>query len=174
MIIYVLKQFLVLAQQMEDESVSYYQDMLGRMEDFSRNELYDSGKKLFYAGENREYNIASQVWMVLAHVMEDEKNAEIMKTVVKEMFPIKGIQTPYMYHFIVEALFEAGLKEEAVKLMKGYWGRMIELGADTYWEAFEPEQLDASPYGSPLANSYCHAWSCTPVYLICKYLAEQK
>ena len=24
----------------------------------------------------------------------------------------------------------------------------------------------ASPYGSHLMNSYCHAWSCTPAYLL--------
>ncbi len=173
MMIYVLKQFLVLAREMGDADLSHYQDMLDRMEAFSRNQLYDSDKKLFFAGKNREYHIASQAWMVLAHVMDDEENAEIMKTVVSEMFPVTGIATPYMYHYIVEALFEAGLEEDAVKLMKEYWGMMIRLGADTYWEAFEPERPGASPYGSPLANSYCHAWSCTPVYLIRKYLSGQ-
>ena len=75
-----------------------------------------------------------------------------------------------MYHHIDQALFEAGLKDEAIKLMKDYWGKMISLGADTYWEAFEPENTDYSPYGSPIVNSYCHAWSCTPVWLLHKYL----
>ena len=54
--------------------------------------------------------------------------------------------------------------------MKDYWGKMVTLGADTYWEAFDPNQPDYSPYGSPILNSYCHAWICTPVYLINKYL----
>ncbi len=35
---------------------------------------------------------------------------------------------------------------------------------------FDPERPDYSPYGSPIVNSCCHAWSCTPVYLIRKYL----
>ena len=65
---------------------------------------------------------------------------------------------------------EAGLQDEAVKLMKEYWGKMISLGADTFWEAFDPDRPGYSPYGSPIVNSYCHAWSCTPVYLIKKYL----
>ena len=42
-----------------------------------------------------------------------------------------------MYHHIVEALFEGGLEEEAIQLMKDYWGKMIDLGADTFWEAFD-------------------------------------
>ena len=88
----------------------------------------------------------------------------------KELFPVKGIATPYMYHHVTEALFEAGLKEEAIRLLKSYWGEMLRLGADTFWEAFEPENPDYSPYGNPIVSSYCHAWSCTPVYLIHKYL----
>jgi len=27
-----------------------------------------------------------------------------------------------------------------IHLMKSYWGKMISLGADTYWEAFDPDQ----------------------------------
>ena len=118
------------------------------------------------------HNIASQVWMVRAKVMSPEENKEIMKAMIDQLFPVKNIATPYMYHHIVEALFEGGLEEEAIQLMKDYWGKMIDLGADTFWEAFDPDQPDYSPYGSPILNSYCHAWSCTPVYLIHKYILK--
>jgi alpha-L-rhamnosidase len=101
--------------------------------------------------------------------MSDEENREIMTAMIDELFPVKNIATPYMYHHIVEALFEAGLKKDGIELMKSYWGKMLSLGADTYWEAFDPDQPDYSPYGTPIVNSYCHAWSCTPVYLIQKY-----
>ena len=29
-----------------------------------------------------------------------------------------------------------------------------------------PANPDESPYGSPIVNSYCHAWSCTPAYFL--------
>ena len=45
-----------------------------------------------------------------------------------------------MYHCIAEALCEGGLKDEAVKLVREYWGKMLELGADTFWEAFDPDK----------------------------------
>ena len=108
--------------------------------------------------------------MVLAHVMTDEENREILRTMISELFPVRGIATPYMYHCIADALFEGGLKDEAVKLVREYWGKMLELGADTFWEAFDPDKPEYSPYGSPIVNSYGHALSCTPVYLISKYL----
>ena len=167
--IYVLRQFIALAEIAGETDIERYREVLGRMERYSRERLYDPSRKLFVAGSG-EYNIASQVWMVLAHVMTDDENREILRTMIQELFPVRGIATPYMYHCIVEALFEGGLKDEAVKLMKDYWGKMLELGADTFWEAFDPDKPEYSPYGSPIVNSYCHAWSCTPVYLISKYL----
>ena len=167
--IYVLKQFIALAEIAGESEIESYREVLAKMVKYSREKLYDPSRKLFVAG-NGEYNIASQVWMTLAHVMTDDENREILRTMIRELFPVRGIATPYMYHCIVEALFEGGLKDEAVKLMKDYWGKMLSLGADTFWEAFDPDKPDYSPYGSPIVNSYCHAWSCTPVYLISKYL----
>ena len=41
--------------------------------------------------------------------------------------------------------------------------------ADTFWELYNPENPAESPYGSSIVNSYCHAWSCTPTYLLRKY-----
>lgn len=170
--IYALKQLIDLAKLIKDPDVSIYQNELEKLEKYAKENLFDSEKDLFISGKDKEVNIASQVWMVLAHVMDDETNHAIMEKVVKELFPIKGIATPYMYHHVDQALFEAGMNEEAIKLMKNYWGKMVSLGADTYWEAFEPEKPDYSPYGSPIVNSYCHAWSCTPVYLINKYITH--
>ena len=43
---------------------------------------------------------------------------------------------------------------------------MVKAGADTFWEVYDPSNADLSPYGSVLVNSYCHAWSCTPAYLL--------
>ena len=169
--IYVLKQFIFLAETIGEPDINFYHEKLTLISRYAREHLYRPERKLFVTG-NEEFNIASQVWMVLSGVMSPEENREIMQTTIREMFPITGIATPYMYHHIVEALFQAGLKDDAVTLMKNYWGKMIGLGADTFWEAFDPNQPDYSPYGSPIVNSYCHAWSCTPVYLIKKYLTE--
>ncbi len=167
--IYTLKQFIELAKKVQEKELSFYEEKLQILISYAKNELYDPEKHLFVSGEDREINIASQVWMVLANFLSAEENQEVMRTTVENLFPVKDIATPYMYHHVTEALFAAGLKEEAVELMKSYWGKMIDLGADTYWEAFDPDRPDYSPYGSPIVSSYCHAWSCTPAYLIKKY-----
>ena len=77
--------------------------------------------------------------------------------------------TPYMNHCYVEALIQVGMEKEAYAYMMHYWGGMMEDGADTFYELFNPGNPSESPYGSCIVNSYCHAWSCTPAYFLRKY-----
>lgn len=172
MLIYTLRRFIQLAQIVNDKEVRKYEEFLHRMTIFSQDRLFDESKGLFIVEGTNEINIASQVWMVLAEVMSEKQNYSLMENTIEGLFPIKGIATPYMYHHINEALFVAGHIDEGVRLMKEYWGEMINLGADTFWEAFVPADPNFSPYDSPMINSYCHAWSCTPAYLIDKYLIK--
>ncbi|GAF41715.1 alfa-L-rhamnosidase [Agrilactobacillus composti DSM 18527 = JCM 14202] len=169
-LIYALKQFIELAQIKTDPDISKYQAQLTLLVSASQEQLFDKATRLFVSGPERQVNIASQCWMVLAGVLPDAGNYQLMTKTIAELFPVKGVATPYMYHHIDEALFKSGHKEEAVKLLKDYWGAMVHYGADTFWEAFKPEQPDFSPYNSLAINSFCHAWSCTPTYLIRKYL----
>ena len=48
-------------------------------------------------------------------------------------------------------------------------GAMLKAGADCFWELYDPTDPDRSPYGSPVINSCCHAWSCTPAYFFRRY-----
>lgn len=171
-LIYVMKQFVALANLKHDPNLNTYKEVIEKLSQAAIEKMYDKTKGLFISGPDKEINIASQSWMVLAHVLNDEENYKLMTNAVKNLFPVTGIATPYMYHHIAEALFESGHKNDGIKLIKSYWGKMVDLGADTFWEAFEPEDLNFSPYGSPVINSYCHAWSCTPTYLIRKYLVK--
>ena len=123
---------------------------LDKLVNYSKNNLFDSEKNLFKT-EKVEYNIASQVWMVLAGVFPKEMNRKIMMTTIEKLFPIKNIATPYMYHHVTEALFVAGLKEEATELMKNLLGTDDSSRCSIlFWEAFDPDKPDYSPYGSPI------------------------
>ena len=78
--------------------------------------------------------------------------------------------TPYMNHYLVEAMIELGRKREALEYIKSFRGLMIKEGADTFYKIFVPGDPSLSPYGDPLINSRCHAWSCTPSYFIRKII----
>ena len=87
---------------------------------------------------------------------------------LKSLSP-EEIVTPYMYHYYIEALIKCGLLEDARLTMDEYWGAMVNDGADTFYELFNLKNKDESPYGGKAVLSYCHAWSCTPSYLLRKY-----
>jgi len=131
----------------------------------AREHLFDETKCLFVSGENKQVSYAANAWAVLAGIWDDEKNAEILAALEKEA-NAEMMVTPYMHHHYVEALLSCGEKEKAYKHMTSYWGGMIENGADTFYELYNPENPFESPYGSSIVNSYCHAWSCTPTYLM--------
>ena len=78
-----------------------------------------------------------------------------------------------MHHYYVMALLACGMKEKALDHVKSYWGSMVEAGADTFWESWMPDDPEASPYGGSIINSYCHAWSCTPVYILKEFFHEE-
>ena len=80
--------------------------------------------------------------------------------------------TPYMHHYYLMALLRSGHRKEAEQHLREYWGSMIGSGADTFREAWDPEHPDASPYGGAVVNSCCHAWSCTPSWIIRTQLKE--
>ena len=80
--------------------------------------------------------------------------------------------TPYMYHNYIEALIMIGEKDLALKEMESYWGGMLDEGADTFWELYNPKNPNESPYGGTIVNSYCHAWSCGPTYFLRKYFCN--
>ena len=134
----------------------------------AKKHFWDEGQGFFVSGPSRQVSWSTQAWMVLADVFEKEKSRELMLHLLEEN-PKMGVATPYAYHHVIEALLHVGEKEKALELMKTYWGGMIELGADTFWEAFDPKDPNASPYGNTQVNSFCHAWSCTPAWLLREY-----
>lgn len=131
--------------------------------------LWNDEKEIFVSGEEKQISYASQVWMTLAEVVNKEEGSKLLCRII-DIEPEMGMVTPYMNHHFVEALILCGEKEKALEYMKYYWGGMLEQGADTFWELYNPKNPSESPYGSSMVNSYCHAWSCTPTYILRKLI----
>ena len=52
--------------------------------------------------------------------------------------PVGQSDNPYFKYFLLETAFAIGRREWAFDYMKWYWGRMLEKGATTWWEFFNP------------------------------------
>lgn len=169
-LIYTLRHAIKLAELDENtEKIKRYKEYLKKAITGAMK-LWDAEKGFFVSGRKRQISWASQVWMVLADVFEDKsKNAQLLEHTIN-VNPEIHMVTPYMYHHFIEALVQNNRKEEAIKFMRSYWGEMVKDGADTFWELYDPADKNVAPYGSKMVNSYCHAWSCSPSYIIRKYL----
>lgn len=169
--IYTFKQCHALATALNDEKrMSFLEENINVLTKGAVKHLYNNEIGFFESGERNQLSWHSQIWMILAGVFEKDANANLLKRLINSDIEIRP-RTPYMYHHFIQALFDCDMKEDAIKYIKAYWGKMVELCADCFWEVFDPDNLLLSPYNSIQINSYCHAWSCTPSYFIRKYLS---
>ncbi len=120
----------------------------------------------YVSGANKQISWASQVWMVLGGAQHGD--AALLKR-LENCAHAEGMVTPYMYHNYVDALLAVGQKDKALEVLCAYWGGMLDQGADTFWELYNPVNPNESPYGGTIVNSYCHAWSCAPAYFLRKF-----
>ncbi|WP_339183995.1 sugar hydrolase [Oceanobacillus sp. FSL W7-1293] len=168
-LIYAMKKAKKLAQILNNkETYRFLQKKIEDVTESTLQHLWDKDVEFFVSGSDYQVSWASQVWMVISGVLDQKSNLKLMNRLLTEK-PSIMMNTPYMYHHLAEALLLLGEKKKTITIIKEYWGGMIKDGADTFWELYNPSNKDYSPYGSHLINSYCHAWSCTPTYLIRKY-----
>jgi len=150
------------------EEAAAWPAMARKMRAAARKHLYDRRKALFTSGPDAQLSWMSQIWMILADVVTPAQGRELLARA--EACP-EALRpgSPYGNHYLVEAMIRCGMLREARDFVCGYWGGMVRKGADTFWEVYDPADEFLSPYGFFPINSYCHAWSCTPVYFIHTY-----
>lgn len=102
----------------------------------------------------------------------DEEQKQSVKENVLLNDDILQITTPYMRFYELEALCAMGEQEYVLEEIRDYWGGMLELGATSFWEKYDPSEEGADQlamYGRPYGKSLCHAWGASPVYLFGRY-----
>ncbi|MGA2325827.1 MAG: glycoside hydrolase [Bryobacteraceae bacterium] len=164
--VYCLRQSVELAVRAGDvATAAQYRQLVARMTAAGRSAFYDATRRLFVSGPRRQLSWASQAWAAIAGIATPEEGAAALVAVAKAPDAVRP-GGPYLYHYVAQAMMRCGMRKEALDLIQSYWGGMVEAGADTFWEVYDPANPAMSPYGDPLVNSYCHAWSCTPAYLL--------
>lgn len=75
----------------------------------------------------------------------------------------------FMEYWVLAAMLEAGLTNAALAEMRRYWGRMLEYGATTCWDAVD-FRFDGIERPTTHAMSHCHGWSAGPAHLLPTYV----
>jgi len=127
---------------------------------------------------NRENGVMSaqvtpftNIFAVLFNCLEADKIKAVKENVLLNPNAMK-ITTPYMRFYELEALCTLGEQIHVLNEIRDYWGSMINLGATTFWEKYNPEEKNPellAMYGRPFGKSLCHAWGASPIYLLGKY-----
>lgn len=99
-------------------------------------------------------------------LMPNDKIRQTVKRLVSDQ-SLPMVITPYFNTFVAEALFKNGFGEEALSLLRRYWGGMLARGATTFWETFDPKTgRETAAFGESLA----HGWSSGPAYLLPRWV----
>jgi hypothetical protein len=165
-VIFCLKRALRLLEMVGDvTNQARLQRQISLMSKAAIRELYDPDRKFFVSGPDKQISWASHAWLTLAEVIDQETARSMFSRLDKCKDAIQP-SGPYLYHYIIESMMAIGLEQKAFDILEKYWGEMVKCGCDTFWEVFDSENLNQSPYGYVKMNSFCHAWSCTPAYFL--------
>lgn len=170
LLIYAMEHAIDIAKKIgTTQEIKDYPAKIKQLRTAGKKAYWDSKRKLVISGEKKQNSYTGTSWAILGGIINGKDAQDAIKNVTKNPEAIKP-GTPYANHFLVQAMLNSGLKQEAKEYVDQYWGGMVRLGADTFWEYYVPENHLFSSYnGYTLLNSYCHAWSCTPIYFIVNY-----
>lgn len=133
---------------------------------------WDSGRGLFRWGFNPRkdafhFSRHPNIYAAYFGIAGKDELPSIAAALSGEELPRVG--TPYASAYEVMALIACGRMDEAEERVEKIWGGMLDLGATTFWESFDPAEKGKDHlefYKRPFANSLCHAWGSAPVFLL--------
>ena len=154
------------------EYMEKYEKLIGQIHKF----YWDQEKGAFidsFESGKRNVTRHANIFAILFHIATQEEQEKILANVIKND-AIPAITTPYFNFFELDMLCQTGNLEFVLNKIRNYWGGMLDLGAVTFWEEYDPsvpkeEQYDM--YGDHFGKSLCHAWAASPIYFLAKYFA---
>jgi hypothetical protein len=79
------------------------------------------------------------------------------------------IISPYYNYYVIRAMAQTGHRKDALEWIRQYWGGMLEEGATSFWEGYDPSWYKEDFHSSLQADnrsgyfvSLAHGWSAGP------------
>ena len=115
--------------------------------------------------------IKPYLFAILYDIATEEQKSLIVENVIKND-DIPKIRTPYFEGYELDVMGKIGQFDFIENMIKTYWKGMLDLGATTVWEEFNPNLSGTEHYfmySNKYGKSLCHAWGASPIYLLGKY-----
>lgn len=129
---------------------------------------------------SRHFSLQTNFLAIWCGLMSDAERDSFLDVEYggEKLPPVRG---PFFQHIVLEVLEQAGRSNQAISLIRGYWGEMLARGATTWWETFDaslPAVTTPSTYlghtptymTEGIPNSLCHAWGASPAYMLHRLL----
>lgn len=136
--------------------------------------FYDEEKGVFidsYESGRRNVTRHSNILAYLFLPCSEEQKQQIYERVILND-DVAAITTPYFKFYENQVHCEAANGKLLEKSLREYYGSMLEQGATTLYEEYDPKMKGVehyAMYGNPYEKSLCHAWSASPIYLLGRY-----
>ncbi|MBQ7993732.1 MAG: hypothetical protein IJ252_11960 [Solobacterium sp.] len=129
----------------------------------------------FESGKNH-ISRQSNIWAVLFGAADEKQKQSIVENVLFND-AVPAITTPYFKFYELDVLGSLGYYDKVMENIMSYWGGMVDMGAVTFWEEYDPRKKEDEQYemyGDPYGKSLCHGWAASPIYLIARYFIGLK
>ncbi len=139
------------------------------------NRLYwDEEKGAFidsFSSGKRKVTRHANIFAILYDIANDTQKESIFRNVLLND-DIAKITTPYFEGYELDVMGKLGAYDYIENMLYSYWKGMLDLGATTVWEEFDPTMSGRehyAMYGKKYGKSLCHAWGAGPIYLLGRY-----
>lgn len=124
-----------------------------------------------YSSGKNHISRHANIFAILFDFVDEPTKQRILQNVLLND-AVTPITTPYFKLYELMALCQMGKLEYAQNMLDSYWGKMLDLGATSIWEEYDPKYGIPDcygMYGGAFQKSLCHAWSCGPIYFLGRY-----
>ncbi|MBQ8055034.1 MAG: alpha-L-rhamnosidase [Lachnospiraceae bacterium] len=155
-------------------SAENYEKLAGKLRQAIIKYFWDEEKGALidsFTSGKRNVTRHANIFAVLFDFADEKQKESILKNVLYND-SVPQIMTPYFKFFELDAFGKLGDLDRIWNTLHDYWGGMLERGAVTFWETFDPAQTGREQYGmygDSFGKSLCHAWGASPIYLLGRY-----
>jgi len=146
-----------------------YQAMSNKIRDAAKSAYLDSSTGTF--GDRMQTNAMA----VFSGVADPATTDNVFSQVLSQ--PPTQPVSPYFNYFVISAMAQADHRAEALAAIRQYWGSMLDAGATSFWEVYDPKCVTSTnvhacllEYFDSIDNqgtnryfvSLAHSWSSGP------------
>jgi alpha-L-rhamnosidase len=136
-----------------------YRTLAERVRSGMRKYLWDEETKCFRdawreSGVSPKISEQANCWAVSFKVADGDLADSVLEGVFDRHCATVRTGTPYFGFYVLDALAKRGRHERVLEFVRTEWGKMLDWGATSWWEVWEPKA------------SFCHGWSSGPTQIL--------